>query len=149
VKRILVALSAGLLSGAGLVLSGMTRPEKVTGFLDVTGGAWDPSLAFVMGGAIPVYALAVALGRRLRAPLVQGTFREPARRAIDLRLVGGAALFGAGWGLAGICPGPGIVSLGAGQIAGLVFVLGMGVGIAAAQRLSRSAKEPAGAVQPG
>lgn len=137
-RRILLGLLAGLVSGGGLVLSGMTQPAKVTGFLDVA-GAWDPSLAFVMGGAIPVYLVAVLLGRRLRAPLVEGTFREPPVRAIDPKLVGGAALFGVGWGLGGFCPGPGLVSLGSGSIAALVFVLGLGAGIALVQRLTRSA----------
>ncbi len=137
-KRILLGLLAGLVSGGGLVLSGMTQPAKVTGFLDLA-GAWDPSLAFVMGGAIPVYALAVLLGRRLRAPLVDGTFREPPLRTIDPKLVGGAALFGVGWGLGGYCPGPGLVSLGSGSVAALVFVIGLGAGIALVQRLTRSA----------
>lgn len=108
-RNLLSALASGLLFGLGLALSGMTRPEKVVGFLDVT-GAWDTSLAFVMGGAVLVYATVrrFALGRG--APVFAPSFGEPSRRDIDPRLVGGAALFGAGWGLAGYCPGPAIVS---------------------------------------
>jgi uncharacterized membrane protein YedE/YeeE len=104
----LVAFLSGGLFALGLGVAGMTRPEKVLGFLDLLGD-WDPSLALVMVGAIAVHALAhrVRTGR----PLLGGTFQLPTRRDIDVRLVMGAALFGVGWGLAGYCPGPGLVSL--------------------------------------
>lgn len=102
---------AGVIFGLGLVLSGMTQQDKVLGFLDVASGAWDPSLAFVMVGAIGVHAVLRRLINRRRRPLFADAFQEPARTPIDGRLVLGAALFGIGWGLAGVCPGPSLVSL--------------------------------------
>jgi uncharacterized membrane protein YedE/YeeE len=116
--RLGLAFSAGLVFAAGLVLSGMTQPLKVLGFLDITAitqgpfpGMWDPTLAFVMGGAVCVTLLAFAWTQRLaKAPLLASQFHEPAQRQIDLPLVGGAALFGVGWGLAGYCPGPALAS---------------------------------------
>jgi uncharacterized membrane protein YedE/YeeE len=113
--RNLVALLAGLLFGGGLVLSGMVNPQKVLGFLDlaaIPSGGWDPSLAFVMGGALLVAMPVFALARRRAGPLLDATFHEPARRAIDARLILGALLFGAGWGLVGFCPGPALAALG-------------------------------------
>ena len=110
-----VALISGLMFGAGLLMSGMTRPEKVIGFLDVT-GAWDPSLAFVMVGAIAVYSLAAMTARRQIRPCWADSFHWPSTLNVDARLVGGSALFGVGWGLAGYCPGPALVSIGAGSI---------------------------------
>ncbi|HVK82936.1 MAG TPA: YeeE/YedE family protein [Kofleriaceae bacterium] len=124
-----VAAVAGVLFGAGLLLSGMTQPARVIGFLDPT-GAWDPTLAFVMGGAIAVYAVAHRLIlRRSGAPWFELRFHVPERRALDLQLVVGAALFGIGWGLAGMCPGPGIVAAAAGSMDALVFVVAMLVGM--------------------
>lgn len=111
-KRWITALGLGLLFGLGLGVSGMTRPDKVLGFLDITGD-WDPSLAFVMVGAIGAFALAFRIARRRGAPLLGGRFPRLPRR-LDARLLGGAALFGLGWGLAGICPGPALVDLGGG-----------------------------------
>jgi uncharacterized membrane protein YedE/YeeE len=113
-----LAFSAGLLFSAGLVLSGMTQPLKVLGFLDITAigkgpfpGLWDPTLAFVMGGAVCVTLLAFAWTRRIsKTPLFDDQFHEPARIHIDLPLIGGAVLFGAGWGLVGYCPGPALAS---------------------------------------
>lgn len=109
-KEAALALVAGLLFGAGLAVAGMTQPEKVIGFLDLFGD-WDPSLALVMGGAIAVHFVAYRLIKGRPSPLITTKWSLPTRRDLDLRLVVGAAVFGIGWGLAGICPGPGVVSL--------------------------------------
>lgn len=124
----LTSLLAGLVFGLGLIVSGMANPAKVLGFLDVT-GRWDPSLAFVMAGAIAVGAVAFALARRRTASLLGAPMRLPATRAIDRRLVIGSALFGMGWGIAGFCPGPALVSLGMGEVKGMVFVAAMLAGM--------------------
>jgi uncharacterized membrane protein YedE/YeeE len=108
VKRLAVAAAAGALFAVGLALSGMTNPAKVIGFLDVT-GAWDPSLAFVMGGAIGAHFLVARWAKKAKAPLLGGDFDVPASQVVDRRLLGGAALFGLGWGASGYCPGPAIV----------------------------------------
>ena len=120
--------AVGLLFGIGLIVSGMTDPGKVIGFLDLF-GAWDPSLALVMGGAILVGVFAFALAKRRTTTFLGGALKLPASRDIDRRLVVGGLLFGAGWGLAGFCPGPAIVSLGSGQPKAAVFVLAMLVGM--------------------
>jgi uncharacterized protein len=119
----------GLLFGAGLIVSGMTDPAKVLGFLDLF-GAWDPSLALVMGGAILVGVFAFAVAKQRTTTLLGGTLHLPVAREIDKSLVLGSLLFGAGWGLAGFCPGPALVSLAAGQPKAAVFVLAMLVGMA-------------------
>jgi uncharacterized membrane protein YedE/YeeE len=124
----LIALVSGLLFGAGLVVGGMTDPRKVIGFLDI-GGAWDPSLAFVMLGAVTVHFVAYRWVRGNAAPLFADEFAIPTLRHIDRKLVGGSALFGVGWGLAGYCPGPSIVSLGAGGRDAFVFVVAMFIGM--------------------
>lgn len=121
-------LAAGGLFGVGLALSGMTRPQKVLGFLDVT-GAWDASLAFVMAGAVTVYALAYRLIRTRRAPLFEPEFHVPAQRPVDAPLLLGAAVFGVGWGLGGFCPGPALVSLGAAAPYALAFTAAMTAGL--------------------
>ncbi|MBE7454002.1 MAG: YeeE/YedE family protein [Kofleriaceae bacterium] len=127
----------GALFGAGLLVSGMTQPAKVIGFLDVAGG-WDPSLAFVMGGAVVVYGLAWRLVRaRRREPWFDAAFHLPTRRDLDARLLGGAAIFGVGWGLGGLCPGPGLVAAGGGATTGLAFVAAMLVGLLAQRRFAR------------
>ncbi len=118
----------GLLFGTGLILSGMTDPGKVLGFLDVT-GSWDPSLALVMGGAILVAIFAFAVARKRTTSFLGGTMHLPTARDIDKRLLIGGLVFGAGWGLAGFCPGPAIVSLGAGQPKAAAFVLAMLAGM--------------------
>jgi uncharacterized membrane protein YedE/YeeE len=118
----------GLLFGLGLLLSGMTDPGKVIGFLDVA-GRWDPSLAFVMGGAVAVGFFAFSLARRRTTAFLGGAMSLPSARQIDTRLVVGALIFGAGWGLAGFCPGPALVSMAAGQFKALVFVAAMIAGI--------------------
>jgi uncharacterized membrane protein YedE/YeeE len=115
------ALLAGLIFGAGLVVSGMTKPSKVIGFLDLF-GAWDASLMLVMGGAIGVHFFAYRFMRGRSAPLFAGKLAVPTRRDIDAKLVLGAAIFGAGWGLGGYCPGPALVSTAAGTVEVLVFV---------------------------
>ncbi|GAB3761115.1 hypothetical protein GCM10028796_10880 [Ramlibacter monticola] len=120
---------AGLVFGLGLILSGMTDPGKVQGFLDLAGD-WDPSLALVMGGAILVGVLAFALARRRATALLGGAMQLPTGMGIDHRLVAGSLVFGVGWGLAGFCPGPALVALGAGHWQALVFVLAMLAGMA-------------------
>ncbi len=119
----------GLLFGAGLIVSGMTDPAKVLGFLDLF-GAWDPSLALVMGGAILVGVVAFAIAKKRTTTFLGGAMRLPVAREIDKSLVLGSLLFGAGWGLAGFCPGPALVSLAAGQPKAAAFVLAMVVGMA-------------------
>ena len=126
--RIALAFLAGLVFGLGLLLSGMADPAKVLGFLDLT-GAWDPSLGFVMAGAIAVAALAFASARRRARTLLGDAVHWPAATAIDLRLVGGSLLFGVGWGLAGFCPGPALVALGVGEPKAIAFVLAMLAGM--------------------
>lgn len=118
----------GLLFGVGLILSGMTDPGKVLGFLDLF-GAWDPSLALVMGGAIAVGVFAFALARRRELTFNGTLLKMPPPRQVDRRLLAGSAAFGVGWGLAGFCPGPALVSLGAGEAKAVVFVLAMVAGM--------------------
>lgn len=127
-KHRISEFAVGLVFGLGLMLSGMTDPGKVIGFLDLF-GAWDPSLALVMGGAILVGLFAFALAKRRTRTFLGGALHLPGARGIDLRLAAGSLLFGAGWGLAGFCPGPAIVSLGAGQSKAVVFVLAMLAGM--------------------
>jgi len=122
------AFLSGVVFAVGLGLSGMTQPAKVTAFLDFAGD-WDPSLAFVMIGAIGVYATLYRFIRRLPAPFFSPTFALPTRTDIDFRLVGGAALFGVGWGLGGFCPGPALTSLASGKTSVLLFVASMLVGM--------------------
>ena len=124
----LVSFASGLLFSMGLAIAGMTQPAKVVGFLDFAGN-WDPSLAFVMMGAIAVYFVANRLVQGRAAPLVGSVFHLPTRRDIEPKLVGGAGLFGIGWGLAGYCPGPGLSSLGTGSQSALVFVASMAAGM--------------------
>ncbi len=145
-KPRLLALVAGALFGVGLCVSGMTRPDKVLGFLDVF-GAWDASLAFVMGGAVTVYAVAsrVVLARR-STPIVADAFQLPTRKDVDARLLVGAALFGVGWGLGGFCPGPGLVSGASGSLPAAVFVVGMSLGLLAAQRFAGDAASSRGTI---
>ena len=127
--RRLAGFASGLVFGLGLILGGMSRPVKVQGFLDVF-GAWDPSLAFVMGGAIALAAPAFALARRRARAWNGDAMPAPASRTVDVRLVLGGALFGAGWGLVGYCPGPALVALGGGQRDALWFVAAMLAGLA-------------------
>jgi uncharacterized membrane protein YedE/YeeE len=123
-----VAFAAGLIFGLGLIIAGMTNPAKIQGFLDLA-GKWDPSLAFVMAGAIGVGVFAFARAGRRTMSALGLPMRLPSARAIDARLVVGSLLFGAGWGLAGFCPGPAIVALGAGYAKAAVFVVAMLAGM--------------------
>jgi uncharacterized membrane protein YedE/YeeE len=125
----LAALVAGVLFGAGLSLSGMLDPARVLGFLDVA-GAWDPSLAFVLGGAVGVSAIGYAVSRRMARPLLATRFDIPDKHRIDVPLLAGGALFGIGWGLAGFCPGPALASLSLGVPRSFVFVGAMLAGMA-------------------
>ena len=133
--RSLIALLAGGLFGAGLHVSGMTDTAKVQGFLDFF-GAWDPTLAFVMGGAIVPMALAW-IATKNRTPVVGGAFPEKADPVLDRRLITGAVLFGVGWGLVGLCPGPAIASLSYGGIGGFVFLIAMAGGMFGAPPIAR------------
>lgn len=130
------ALAVGVIFGAGLVLSGMTQPIKVIGFLDWLGD-WDPSLMFVLAGAVVVYAIAYRLILRRKQPLLADAFVLPTRTAIDGKLIGGAALFGVGWGLSGYCPGPSVVSLASGALDASVMVAATAAGMWIASRLER------------
>lgn len=127
-KHRLSEFLVGLLFGLGLMLSGMTDPGKVIGFLDVLGN-WDPSLAFVMGGAICVGFFAFALAKKKTTNFLGGALQLPQNKQIDKPLILGSLLFGAGWGLAGFCPGPAVVSMSSGQIKAALFVLFMLMGM--------------------
>lgn len=136
-KRGLGALVAGLLFGVGLAVAGMLQPAKVIGFLDPL-GAWDPSLALVMVGAIAIHAAVYRALRDRRAPLLDQRWWLPTRRDVDVKLVLGAALFGVGWGLGGLCPGPGVASVVTGGHGALVFVAALVAASLLTSRLERS-----------
>ena len=142
--HILSALIVGLVFGIGLIVSGMTDPSKVLGFLDPAGN-WDPSLAFVMGGAILVGLLAFRVAGRRERSLLGEAMRLPTATRIDRRLVLGSLAFGAGWGLAGYCPGPALASLAAGGSKPLIFTLAMLAGMGLFELLERrgAARSPA------
>lgn len=127
-KAKLAAFAAGALFAVGLVVSGMTQPQKVVGFLDVT-GAWDASLAFVMVGAIGVHAVLLRLIGRRAAPVFAPAFKPAPGKGIDGSLLAGAAVFGLGWGLSGYCPGPAFVAAGGWNLNALGFVLAMSCGM--------------------
>ncbi|WP_422650007.1 YeeE/YedE family protein [Cupriavidus sp. H18C1] len=130
------ALLAGVVFGIGLIISGMANPAKVLAFLDLAGN-WDPSLAFVMAGAILVGVVAFAVARRRSASLLGLPMRMPTATVVDRRLVGGSLLFGIGWGLAGFCPGPALVTLGMRDYKAVVFVVAMLVGMGLFELLER------------
>jgi uncharacterized membrane protein YedE/YeeE len=132
----LLAGFVGALFGAGLLISGMTQPAKVIGFLDPTRG-WDPSLAFVMVGAAGVYAVLFRAIRTRTRPWLDVRFHLPTRQDLDLSLIAGAAIFGVGWGLGGLCPGPAIVAAASGSITGIAFVAAMLAGMYAQHRRTR------------
>ena len=138
-----LALLAGAVFGLGLIVSGMADPAKVLGFLDLA-GAWDPSLALVMGGAVFVGAIAFAYARRRPMSLLGEPMRLPTATQVDRRLVGGGLLFGIGWGVAGFCPGPALVALGMGEQKALVFVAAMLAGMGLFELLER--RKASGAV---
>jgi len=127
-RRLLPPLASGVLFGAGLTISGMTDPHRVRGFLDIF-GHWDPTLAFVMGGAVIIMAVAWRLRLRMAAPVFGEKFSLPDRTDLDARLIVGSALFGIGWGMAGLCPGPAVASLALAPLDVLPFVLAMLAGI--------------------
>jgi len=127
---IFTSFLAGLIFGLGLIVSGMANPAKVLGFLDLT-GAWDPSLALVMAGAIGVSFIAFLFAKNRTRSLLGADMKLPTGSKIDRRLVIGSTLFGIGWGVAGFCPGPGLVALGMGEVKALIFVAAMLVGMAA------------------
>lgn len=137
--RLVTALIAGSIFGVGLGIAGMTRPSKVLGFLDVS-GAWDPSLAFVMIGAIAVHVIAVAVARRRSAPLLAPKFSWPTRTHVDIPLLAGAALFGIGWGLGGFCPGPSLTAAASGNYAAIAFVIAMVGGMTIRHLQTRTTK---------
>ena len=122
------SLLAGLVFGFGLIVSGMANPAKVLGFLDLS-GAWDPSLALVMAGAIGVSFFAFLFAKKRTRSLIGADMKLPTGRTIDRRLVIGSTLFGIGWGVAGFCPGPGLVALGMGEVKALIFVAAMLAGM--------------------
>ena len=129
-RQNLISLASGTLFGAGLAISGMIDPARVRAFLDVT-GAWDPTLAFVMGGAVIVMAVAWRLQARMARPLFGERFALPDRTDLDGRLIAGSVLFGIGWGVAGLCPGPAVASLALAPAAVFPFVAAMLAGMAA------------------
>jgi uncharacterized membrane protein YedE/YeeE len=133
-RRAAIGFGSGLIFGLGLVISGMVDPQRVLGFLDIA-GTWDPTLAFVMGGALAVTFVGYRWVMKRQAPLAAERFTLPERTDIDPRLIVGAALFGAGWGLGGYCPGPALTALTVGGWPTLVFVLSMFAGMLLARRV--------------
>ncbi|KIN60094.1 YeeE/YedE family protein [Sulfitobacter noctilucae] len=126
--KLVYALFTGVVFGVGIALSGMMDPAKVLNFFDIA-GSWDPSLAFVMGGALIVTALGYRLVWRRKAPLFGGRFQVPTSTTIDAKLIGGSALFGVGWGIAGFCPGAAIPALGTGRWEVVLFLIAVAGGI--------------------
>ena len=139
--KTVAALLSGLLFGVGLIVSGMTDPSKVLGFLDLA-GMWDPSLAWVMGGAIGIGLLAFPLATRRVKSILGNTMRLPLSTTIDRRLVLGALTFGVGWGLAGFCPGPALASLAVGAAKPWIFVIAMLTGMALFEVIERVRNKP-------
>ncbi|OYW88705.1 MAG: hypothetical protein B7Z20_01880 [Sphingobium sp. 32-64-5] len=134
-RKLLPPLVSGTLFGAGLTVSGMTDPARVRGFLDVF-GAWDPTLVFVMGAAVLVMAVAWRIRQRMGTPAFAERFSLPDRNDLDVRLISGSILFGIGWGIAGLCPGPAVASLALSPLSVLPFVLAMLAGMAVQQFVS-------------
>lgn len=126
-NRQLVAFFVGLVFAIGLGIAGMSKPSKVINFLDIS-GTWDPSLAFVMVGAIGVFSVAYFFSRKITRPALDNKFHLPKNQSIDFKLLFGAALFGVGWGLGGFCPGPAFVAVGAGMLSGVIFFVGFTIG---------------------
>ncbi len=135
--RNLVSLASGVIFGFGLALSGMLDPARVRGFLDIF-GAWDPSLAFVLGGAVAVSSIGYIISRTMTAPALDVAFHLPTTTSIDSPLLIGAGLFGIGWGISGLCPGPAIASLSLGIPATIVFTIAMIAGVAAHDHLLKA-----------
>ena len=135
-REVVPAAISGVVFGAGLALGGMTDPSRVRGFLDIF-GAWDPTLAFVMGGAVLVMAVVWRVQPALTKPLFASGFSIPNRKDLTSSLVGGAALFGIGWGVAGLCPGPGIAALVIEPVSAAIFVASLLAGMALTRMLER------------
>lgn len=129
INRMLIPLVSGTIFGAGLALGGMTDPARVRGFLDLFGD-WDPTLAFVMGGAVIVMAIAWVVQKRLTHPLFAESFALPGTQDLTPKLIGGAALFGIGWAIAGLCPGPSIAALVIEPVSAAIFIVAMLAGMA-------------------
>jgi uncharacterized membrane protein YedE/YeeE len=127
VMKTITPLVAGVLFGLGLLLSGMSNPEKVRGFLDIF-GEWQPELIAVMVAAIAIFALAYAYSHKMKQPWFHSIFHKPSLTALDARLIVGAALFGMGWGMVGLCPGPALLNIMTGQEDILIFILALLVG---------------------
>jgi uncharacterized protein len=144
-SKIASAFAIGIIFGLGIAISGMANPAKVLNFFDIA-GTWDPSLIFVMGGALVTTAIGYRLvfGARVR-PLLENSFAVPVSRTIDIQLIGGSALFGAGWGIAGFCPGGAIPALGLGYTETAVFLASMIGGILIARALKNSVTKPVAA----
>lgn len=140
IARVMLALVAGTLFGFGLSLSGMVDPARVSGFLDLASGHWDPSLMFVLGGAVSVAVPGVLLSRFIGRPVLADDFSLPAKTRIDRPLILGSAIFGIGWGIAGFCPGPALSAFALGLLPVILFVCAMIAGMLAHDRLV--AKEP-------
>lgn len=136
--RQLAILASGMLFGAGLTLGGMTDPARVRGFLDLFGD-WDPTLAFVMGGAVIVMAIAWVIQPKLARPILAEGFSIPTSRDLTPKLIGGSALFGIGWGIAGLCPGPGIAALVIEPASAAIFVVAMLAGMVLVRLTERDA----------
>lgn len=137
----------GLIFGIGLIFAGMTDPSKVVGFLDIAGN-WDPSLAFVMGGAILVGFIAFRFANKRTTSFIGGAMHLPSKNDIDRRLIVGSLMFGAGWGMAGFCPGPAITSLGTGNPKAVIFVVAMVAGMALYELADRFWHQPRSASAP-
>ena len=133
---VFTSLLAGLVFGLGLLVSGMTNPAKVLGFLDLA-GRWDPSLAFVMGGAVAVGFVAFLFASKRTVSLIGLEMKLPTARQIDRRLVVGSTIFGIGWGVAGFCPGPALVALGMGEAKAIAFVIALLLGMGLFELLER------------
>jgi len=140
--KLIAALICGIIFGLGIAISGMIDPSKVMNFFDLA-GTWDPSLAFVMGGGLAVSLIGYRLVFAREKPLLAEAFSLPTRQHIDAELIGGAALFGIGWGLAGFCPGGAIPALGIGRIEPFLFVGGMVAGMAIARALQARVRQAA------
>ncbi|KIN73486.1 DUF6691 family protein [Sulfitobacter guttiformis] len=132
--RIILSYFIGLIFGTGISISGMANPAKVINFFDIA-GMWDPSLAFVMGGALLVTFIGYRIVLKRPSPLLQSSFEVPTRRDLDLSLIGGSAVFGIGWGIAGFCPGGALPALGTGRTEVFIFVAALVAGIFAAKKM--------------
>lgn len=145
--KLLTAFAIGLLFGIGILISGMANPAKVLNFFDLF-GTWDPSLAFVMGGALTFSFIGYRLIFRMKKPLLAQSFSLPTRSDLDSRLIGGSAIFGIGWGISGICPGGLLPALSLGRIEPIYALVGVLVGIAGAKLLTKTLDRPADAPSP-